>query len=51
MSFSDFGYEGVAKRAVFVVDASGEITYKWVSDDPGAEPDYEAVKDAAEAAA
>jgi peroxiredoxin len=51
MSFSDFGYEGVAKRAVFVVDESGEVTYKWVSDDPGAEPDYEAVKEAAEAAA
>jgi peroxiredoxin len=51
MDFADFGYHGVAKRAVFVVDADGEITYKWVSDDPGAEPDYEEVKQAAADAA
>jgi peroxiredoxin len=47
MDFADFGYYGVAKRAVFVVDADGEVTYKWASDDPGAEPDYEEVKQAA----
>ncbi|ALG82352.1 alkyl hydroperoxide reductase [Halanaeroarchaeum sulfurireducens] len=51
MDFADMGYYGVAKRSVFVVDADGEITYSWVSDDPGVEPDYEAVEAAAEEAA
>jgi len=51
MDFADMGYYGVAKRAVFVVDADGEITYEWVSDDPGVEPDYDEVADAAAEAA
>ena len=51
MDFADLGYYGVAKRAVFVVDEDGEITYKWVSDDPGVEPDYDEVADAASEAA
>ena len=38
---------GVAKRAVFVVDADGTVTYAWVVDDPSLEPDYEAVLSAA----
>jgi len=46
MDFADMGYYGVAKRAVFVVDGDGEVTYAWVSDDPGVEPDYEEVVDA-----
>lgn len=50
MDFETYGVEEVAKRAVFVVDASGEVTYKWVSDDPGAEPDYDEVAAAAESA-
>ncbi|RDI70809.1 redoxin domain-containing protein [Halopelagius longus] len=50
MDFEKYGVEEVAKRAVFVVDGSGEVTYAWVSDDPGAEPDYEEVADAAETA-
>jgi peroxiredoxin len=37
----------VAKRAVFVVDADGRITYAWVGDTPKQEPDYEAVHGAA----
>jgi peroxiredoxin len=36
----------VAKRAVFVVDADGEVTYTWVADNPKQEPDYEAVHEA-----
>lgn len=44
MDFADLGYYGVAKRAVFVVDDEGEVTYRWVSDDPGVEPDYEEVE-------
>jgi peroxiredoxin len=51
MDFAGLGYYGVAKRAVFVVDADGVVTYKWVSDDPGVEPDYEAVQSAATEAA
>ena len=47
MDFADLGVYSVAKRSVFVVDADGEVTYAWVSDDPGVEPDYEAVDPAA----
>jgi len=47
MDFESYGVDGVAKRAVFVVDADGTVTYAWVSDDPGAEPDYDAVARAA----
>jgi peroxiredoxin len=48
MDFADLGVYGVSKRSVFVVDADGEITYSWVSDDPGVEPDYDAVEAAVE---
>lgn len=34
---------GVAKRSVFVLDKDGRVTYKWVSDDPGVEPNYDEV--------
>jgi peroxiredoxin len=51
MDFAGLGYYGVAKRAVFVVDENGDVTYKWVSDDPGVEPDYEEVEQAAADAA
>lgn len=47
-SFDDLGYYGLAQRAVFVVDEEGTISYKWVADDPGQEPDYEEVEAAAE---
>ncbi|MFC4990110.1 MULTISPECIES: redoxin domain-containing protein [Saliphagus] len=46
MDFEDLGVHGVAKRSVFVIDGDGEITYSWVSDDPGVEPDYDEVEDA-----
>jgi peroxiredoxin len=51
MDFDDLGVNGVAKRAVFVVDEDGEVVYEWVSDDPGVEPDYDDVTAAAEEAA
>lgn len=51
MDFGGVGVERVAKRAVFVVDEDGTITYAWVSEDPGLEPDYDAVEAAAAAAA
>lgn len=47
MDFDHIGLSGVAKRSVFVIDEDGTVTYSWVSDDPGVEPDYEAVETAA----
>ena len=32
-----------AKRAVFIIDREGVIRYKWVSDDPLKEPNYEEI--------
>ncbi|EMA10124.1 Peroxiredoxin [Haloarcula vallismortis] len=47
MDFESLGVPNVAKRAVFVIDENQEVTYAWVSDDPGVEPDYDEVIDAA----
>lgn len=33
-----------AKRSVFVLDKNGIVRYKWVSEDPGKEPNYEEIK-------
>lgn len=35
-----------AKRSVFVLDPTGVVRYKWVSEDAGKEPNYEEVKSA-----
>src|SRR5436189_135145 len=35
---------GVAKRSVFVLDKGGTVTYRWVSDNPGVEPNYQEVE-------
>jgi peroxiredoxin len=43
------GLKGFAKRAVFLVDRDLVVRYRWVSDDPGVEPDYEAILAAAAA--
>jgi len=32
-----------AKRSVFILDENGTIRYKWISEDPGKEPDYEEI--------
>ena len=37
------GLKGLAKRAVFIVDKDGVIRYRWVSEDPRVEPDYDEV--------
>lgn len=34
-----------AKRSVFVVNEDGTIGYKWVSDDPLKEPNYDEIRD------
>jgi peroxiredoxin len=50
MDFADLGYHGVAQRAVFVVGGDGEVTFAWVADDPGEEPEYDEVLAAVESA-
>ena len=42
------GMEGyvAANRAVIVLDKDGIVRYKWISDSPGNEPDYDEVKQA-----
>jgi peroxiredoxin len=37
------GYS-VAKRAVFILDQNGIVRYRWISDDPGAEPSYKEIE-------
>jgi len=37
------GFKKVAKRAVFIVSPDGVVAWKWVSDDPSVEPDYDEV--------
>jgi peroxiredoxin len=34
-----------AKRSVFILDDNGRIIYRWVSDSPLVEPDYNEIKD------
>ncbi len=45
VGLSDFVIPGytVAQRSVFVVESDGSISYAWVAENPGIEPDYEAV--------
>ncbi len=47
--YEDFaGIKGynASKRAVFIIDANGIVTYAWISENPGVEPDYNAVTQA-----
>lgn len=37
------GHRGVAKRAVFVIDAEGVVRFRWVTHDAMVQPDYEAM--------
>lgn len=37
-----FGYKGVVRRSVFVVDKRGVLRYKWVADDSN-EPNYDEI--------
>lgn len=47
MDFDELGVYNVAKRSVYIIDENGEIAYEWVSDDPGVEPEYEELENAA----
>jgi glutaredoxin-dependent peroxiredoxin len=33
-----------AKRSVFILDSAGKIRYKWISDNPLVEPNYEEIR-------
>ncbi len=35
-----------AKRSIFIVGRDGKVAYRWVSDDPGVQPDLSEVKNA-----
>jgi peroxiredoxin len=39
-----FGYRGLAKRAIFIIDKGGIIRYKWVTENPGQEPPYHEIE-------
>jgi glutaredoxin-dependent peroxiredoxin len=43
-NFAGGALPGVAKRAVFGVDKTGTVKYKWVTDNPGIEPNYQEVE-------
>lgn len=34
----------VAKRSIFVLDDKGAVRYRWVSEDPGKQPDYDEIE-------
>src|SRR5207245_9766997 len=51
IALNDFaGLKGytAAKRSIFILDSRGNVIYRWVSDDPGKEPNYDEVRKAAE---
>ncbi|MFB6220253.1 MAG: redoxin domain-containing protein [Halolamina sp.] len=49
--YERYGIDDIARRAVFVLDGDGTVTYRWLADDPGNEPDYDEVEQAVDAAA
>ena len=49
LELSDFaGLKGytVAKRSIFILDANGIVRYRWVSDNPAVEPNYQEIENA-----
>ena len=32
-----------AQRSVFIVNEEGNISWKWITENPGQEPDYDAI--------
>ena len=45
--FEPLGIEDLADRAVFVIDGDGEVSYRWIAENPTYEPDYDEVEAAA----
>jgi peroxiredoxin len=37
------GHAGLAKRSVFIIDQSGVVRYRWVTDDASVQPDLDEV--------
>ena len=33
-----------AKRSIFIIDGNGKVQYRWVSDNPMIEPNYQEIK-------
>ena len=46
----ELGLHEIANRAVYVIDEDGAVTYRWTTDDPTSEPDYDALIEAVESA-
>lgn len=40
--------DAIARRSVFVVDSDGVVSYRWLAENPGQEPEYDAVSAAVE---
>lgn len=40
------GFRGVSKRSIFIIDRNGSVRYRWVSEDPAKQPDYNALNEA-----
>jgi len=38
------GLKGVSKRAAFVIDAAGNVVYRWVTQDPGTQVKFDAIR-------
>ena len=38
-----------SERAVFIVDGNGDVMWKWVGENPGVQPDYDAIIEVLEA--
>lgn len=43
------GMKGIAKRAVFVINRAGLVTYRWVTENPGEQIDFAALEVAVQA--
>ncbi|WP_128906048.1 redoxin domain-containing protein [Halorubrum amylolyticum] len=50
IDIEELGLYGIANRAVFILDETGTVTYRWVADDPTNEPDYEELLEAVKTA-
>ena len=42
-AFEDIGLAKLAQRAVFLLDGTGTVTYRWISETPGQEPPYDEI--------
>jgi Peroxiredoxin len=43
MNWEKYGINAVAKRAVFIIDGDGKVSYSWVVDDTKTKPDYDEI--------